>query len=210
MKNFQWTIVAVLLLASEVIILTGCDAYQKREQLEAVARDWCYTIRASQVIPVYPLTEDVQPGDVFLVQLPIERQQELYKKKGFLPLDYHIGRLDPAYVDFYGHSFFDRSQPPLLPRDWIRPSGTVKSWDPAPNASFPSYSFSVKRGAGMNVAFPVQGIPIGLSLIGSDAADGSVSISEAHTLGVDIISLYDQLKVWAKDHRDFPRRVCAC
>jgi hypothetical protein len=31
------------------------------------------TIRASQVVPVYPLTEDLQPGEVFLVQLPVGR-----------------------------------------------------------------------------------------------------------------------------------------
>ena len=44
------------------------------------------TIRGSQVIPVYPLTEDIQPGDVFLVQLPIDQQQKLYQQNGFLPL----------------------------------------------------------------------------------------------------------------------------
>jgi hypothetical protein len=44
--------------------LSGCSYEQ---QVRNVARDWCMTIRASQVIPVYPLTEDLQPGDIFLV-----------------------------------------------------------------------------------------------------------------------------------------------
>ena len=41
------------------------------------------TIRGSQVIPVYPLTEDLQPGDIFLVQVPIDQQQKLYEEERF-------------------------------------------------------------------------------------------------------------------------------
>lgn len=74
-------------------IASGCAQDMKRESLEAVAKDWCMTIRASRVIPVYPLTEDLQPGDIFLVQLPVKRQHEIYEQKGFLPLDNHLHRL---------------------------------------------------------------------------------------------------------------------
>jgi len=51
-----------------VCIPVSCASWERQHQLERVAKDWCLTIRASQVIPVYPLTEDLQPGDVFLVQ----------------------------------------------------------------------------------------------------------------------------------------------
>ena len=61
-------------------------------------------IRASQVIPVYPLTEDLQPGDVLLVRTPIEEQAKLYKKKGFLPLDQHLVRL---YTKGSTNDFYD-------------------------------------------------------------------------------------------------------
>lgn len=89
---------AVILLATQLL---GCS-YQ--QQLEEVAKNWCMTIRASQVIPVYPLTEDLEPGDVFLVQIPVPRQAEQYKQKGFLPLDMHMVRLDiprKEFLEFY-------------------------------------------------------------------------------------------------------------
>src|SRR4051812_41615507 len=70
-----------LLLAAAM--LTGC-ATQKMsgDQLARIAKDWSLSIRASQVIPVYPLTEDLQPGDVFLVQTPIKRAGEDLSRQG--------------------------------------------------------------------------------------------------------------------------------
>ena len=70
----------------------SCTSWERQHQLERVAKDWCLTIRASQVIPVYPLTEDLQPGDVFLVQTPVKKQVEVYEKRGFLPLEQMLVR----------------------------------------------------------------------------------------------------------------------
>jgi hypothetical protein len=189
-----------------LVALSGC-ATSKQAQLEAVARDWAMVIRASQVIPVYPLTEDLQPGDVFLVQVPVDQQQAVYKKKGFLPLDNHIYRLDPkGYNEFYGHSFLTTSTNLTLPQAWTHPTATnMAPWQPAPRAAFPTYSFSVKHGAGINLAVPVQGVPVGLSLLGSDAASGTIAIRQAATLGVDTLSLYRDLQQWAATHADFLR-----
>src|SRR5713226_803856 len=95
----------ILTLFLATTLFTGCCA-TKKCQLEHIARDWCMTIRGSQVIPVYPLTEDIQPGDIFLVQVPIDKQQQLYKLNGFLALDNHLDRLNPTGYDrFYDHSF---------------------------------------------------------------------------------------------------------
>ncbi|MCA9283803.1 MAG: hypothetical protein KDA22_01210, partial [Phycisphaerales bacterium] len=203
------TVPLVAAFAIGMALLVGGCGIDKQSQLEAVARDWCYTIRASQVIPVYPLTEDLQPGDVFLVQVPVERQQELYQANGFLPLDYHIARLQPfAYGDFYSHSFVDpppagaEPMDPRLPRNWMRPA-SGDPWTPAPNAAFPTYSFSVQRGAGLNLAVPVYGVPVGLSLLGSDSATGTILIGKSHTYGVDTVSLYRQLQEWAQANRGF-------
>jgi hypothetical protein len=195
-----------------VIAAAGCASTEK--QIQKVAKDWCMTVRGSQVIPVYPLTEDAQPGDVFLVQVPVDRQQEIYKRKGFLPLDNHIARIDPSgYADFYDHSFLGSNATNILPRDWIRPGGpglyrgtngtNTLSWQAAPHAAFPSYSFSVRNGAGLSLAVPVSGVPVGLSLLASDAASGSLQISDSRTLGVDTISLYRQLRNWASTNSDF-------
>ena len=79
-------------LALIVVATVGCTSPQK--EMEQVAKDWCLTIRASQVLPVYPLTEDLQPGDVFVVPKPLSQQTSVYKQKGFLPLDQLVTRLD--------------------------------------------------------------------------------------------------------------------
>jgi len=63
------------------MLFGGCATHKMSgDQLARVAKDWSLSIRASQVIPVYPLTEDLQPGDVFLVQTPIEDQVKARKE----------------------------------------------------------------------------------------------------------------------------------
>jgi hypothetical protein len=190
---------AIAVLAS---VCGGCASSET--QVQKAAKEWCMTIRGSQVIPVYPLTEDIQPGDIFLVQVPIDKQQQLYKLNGFLALDNHLGRMNPTGYDrFYDHSFFVKGETNELPRNWIRPTGTNQSWQLAPHVAFPSYSFTVRNGAGMNLAVPVQGVPVGLSLMASDAASGTIEIKDAYTMGVDTISLYRQLEDWAEANADF-------
>lgn len=193
-----------LVLAAVSALLAGCGM-SRNDQLEAVARDWCMTIRASQIIPVYPLTEDVQPGDIYLVQVPVDQQQSLYKRRGFLALDNHLARLHPTgYAAFYDHSFLadEADRDKGLPAQWVRPDGDRKYWEPAPNAAFPSYSFATSNGAGFNLALPISGVPVGLSLMGAQSANGSITIGKTHTLGVDITSLHQQLRQWARDHRE--------
>lgn len=190
----------ILMMLTIIAIFSGCSTLSRQSELEHVAKDWSMTIRASQIIPVYPLTEDLQPGDIFLVQVPIDRQQEIYAQKGFLPLDNMICRVDPqGYKDFYRNSFFTGSDL-ILPKDWL----TVNpAWSLAPTAKFPTYSFSVKRGGGFNLAVPVQGVPIGLSLLGGDAAYGSIVIADAKTYGVDVISLEKDVRDWARKNQEF-------
>ena len=196
-----------LILLAAVIFLSGCSTWLRNKELTKVAKDWCMVIRASQVIPVYPLTEDLQVGDIFLVERTVKNQHKAYKKRGFLPLDNLIARLHPTgYDPFYSHSFFDvdangRSNA-ILPKDWLKP-GEETSWGPAPGAAFPTYSFSVKSGGGINVALPVQGVPVAMSLMGADAAEGTVTIGEAKTYGIDSISLYDDILKWELDEHDF-------
>jgi hypothetical protein len=186
-------------------LFCGCCS-SKQCQLERIAKDWCMTIRASQVIPVYPLTEDIQPGDLFLVQTPIDEEQKIYEKKGFLPLDQLVARLNPeGYTNFYGHSFLTGTGGVVvLPHDWAHPGNSnVLSWQPAPHAAFPTYSFSVRHGEGINLAVPVDGVPVGLSLLNSDAASGTVTIDNSQTLGVDTVSLWRELQDWALNNQDF-------
>ena len=198
----------VLGVACVPLFGTGCTT-SKEAQLEAVAKEWSMVIRASQVLPIYPLTEDIQPGDVFLVQMPIDQQHAIYQQRGFLPFDNHLWRLQPTgYKALYERSFEvgdpSATPPTTLPKRWMKP-GTDKAiaWAEAPQAGFPTYSFSVKRGAGFAAALPVQGVPIGLSLLGTDTADGSVTIDKARTYGVDTVTLYEQVTEWAAQKEGF-------
>src|SRR6185503_20178007 len=96
--------VCLVVVAALGGLLCGC-AQSRQTQLEKVAKDWCMVIRASQVIPVYPLSEDILPGDVYLVTTTADAQHNEYKKKGFLALDNMIARLNPnGFKDYYSRS----------------------------------------------------------------------------------------------------------
>lgn len=180
--------------------LAACGSTAAR-QLQDVAKDWSLVVRASQVIPVYPLTEDLQPGDLFLVQLTADRQQDLYDDQGFLPLDNHLDRIHPeGYEQFYAGAFGEDFVSGL-PGSQQRPA-EGRGWQDAPRSGFPSYSFSVRRGGGLDLALPVHGVPVGLALLGARAAEGTVSLQEARTLGVDTVSLYRQVRDWARANRE--------
>lgn len=202
----------LLIVVSQI---AGCASYQKQKELEKVAKDWCLTIRASQVIPVYPLTEDLEPGDIFLVQTPIPKQAEEYKKRGFLPLDQHMTRISKLdyqtfYKKFYGinthtdtphhwqrlYSAPDANSDPNIydPNKHLLPT----HWHEAPRAAFPSYTFKVNSTVGFQAALPIKGIPVGLSMIQAEKATGSVIISDAYTYGIPFDELSTRVYVWAR------------
>ena len=121
-------------------LVSGCGTTkQSAHQLERVAKDWCLSVRASQIIPVYPLTEDVEPGDVFLVQTPYEDQIKVYESKGFLPLENLVTRLHPqVYSEFYSKGYGITGTGIIPPRLWQfppppgygRPGGRLSSSAP--------------------------------------------------------------------------------
>ena len=184
-------------------LILGCAAGP-----EDVAKDWCKSIRAEQVIPVYPLTEDLVPGDVFLAQRSVANQQADYNAKGFLPLDDHQHRLNPiVYSDMYFDGYWKdiysavpharpatRTSATTIP---TQPSDEYLTEIPAPRAAFPSYSFTLSRGGGLGLAVPVDGVPIGFNYLGADKATASVTLLDAHTYAADSYDLYNQLKDWA-------------
>lgn len=196
---------AVLVL----LLLSGCTGQLRNKQLENVAKDWSYVIRASQVIPVYPLTEDLQPGDILLVSTPIDEQQKNYEKKGFLPLDQLLKRLNPTeYSSFYSGRY-DTDSAKIPPAKWQEMvsfnNHTTHQWIKAPHASFPSYNFAVDSGGGVNLAIPIQGVPVALGLMKTGKASGSVTISNAYTFGLDNVTLLNLVNAWGKDNRQLLR-----
>lgn len=184
------------------MVLMGCGSSLRNGQLKRVAKDWALTIRASQVIPVYPLTEDLQPGDVLLVSTPVQEQAAIYEERGFLPLDQHLVRLAAAdYPAFYGGRYgIDPGQTP--PGRWQSFQTPGKhAWDLAPHAGFPSYSFSIEAGSGMSLALPIQGVPIALGVMNTNKASGHVTIADAYTYGLDNADLYRMVHSWADANR---------
>jgi len=166
-------------------------------QLARNAKDWALLIRASQIIPVYPLTEDIQPGDVFIVRTSIEEQIKVYESSGFLPMDNLLVRLPlTTYSQFYAglYNTETNAQPPGI---WQTFDGSTNNWASAPRAAFPSYAFTIKKGIGLNLAVPIQGVPIALSIMGSSYAHGEVAISDSYTYGMDIYSAQAVVIDWA-------------
>jgi hypothetical protein len=180
-------------MAIAAVILSGCMTESK--QLESVNKDWNRLIRASHIYPIYPLSEDLEPGDLFFVSAEIEDLAP-WSTPGYIKLDHQVGRLTPKnYSRFYDNSFGTGNNP--LPRFWIKDN----SWSNAPLAGFPSYSFAVKQGGGANVSLPIQGIPVGLALMGAKSASGHVTIADAHTYGVDEFTLQDQVEQFVVENR---------
>ncbi|HEX7808846.1 MAG TPA: hypothetical protein VF608_08980 [Thermoanaerobaculia bacterium] len=192
------------------VLCLACRSLDKKKanELSRVAKDWCLTIRASQVLPAYPLTEDLQVGDIFLVSTPLEEEVKNLEKDGFLPLDNVIARLQPTgWQQFYNgaYSVTDES---TLPKQWQFPTpaptaAPFTQWSVAPGAAFPSYTFQIKAGSGASLAIPIQSVPVGLSLLQTADAYGTVNISGASTYGLPITTLAPQIETWAVANQDF-------
>ena len=188
------TFLHLLLFGAIVAALAGCSMTEK-SQLANINKDWNRLIRASHIYPIYPLSEDLEPGDIFFVPTDIEDVSG-WDTSGYIKLDHQIGRLYPAkYGEFYRHSFITGTNE--LPYFWMKDN----SWTNAPLAAFPSYSFAVKQGGGANVSLPIQGVPIALGLMGAKSASGHVTIADAHTYGVDEITLQNQVEDFVTKHR---------
>lgn len=205
LKTFLKTI--LLLVVWTISTASSCTSQLRNEQLEQAAKDWALVIRASQVIPVYPLSEDLQPGDVLLVSTPIENQVALYKEKGFLPLDQHLVRLySPEFKNFY-NSRYGITDATIPPAQWQTPTDTENhNWKLAPRAAFPTYQFTANTGGGLNLAIPIHGVPFALGLMNSGKASGTVTISDAFTFGLDNVRLTDLVQAWGRGNRQLLSR----
>jgi hypothetical protein len=210
----------VLVISASVV---GCAGTMRDQGLEGVAKEWSKAIRASQVIPVYPLSEDIQVGDVYIVDVPSGQEQELWRSKGYLPLPQLFTRLDipPAvYVaDMYRGGAYGVDGSTGLPLAYQKGSSEQKPSDPttipsggnetqprparrplqnwqklAPQASFPSYSVKVGSSSGGSLGLPIQGIPVALGLLNSQSAVASVSMQECYTYGLPNLVVLNQIR----------------
>jgi len=113
------------------LALSRCSFLARKDRnniLEDVAKDWSLTIRASQIIPIYPMSEDIQPGDLFLVLQTADDQHKTYTQGRFLRLDTRLGRVSPTgYGEFYADSFFNSGEEGPLTRRWLKPTNAQKN-----------------------------------------------------------------------------------
>ncbi|HEX2832072.1 MAG TPA: hypothetical protein VHW00_03605 [Thermoanaerobaculia bacterium] len=205
--------VRFLVVLAMFLCLASCRTLEKSKakQLSRVAKDWCLTIRASQVLPAYPLTEDLQVGDVFLVSTPLEEEVHDLEEDGFLPLDNVIARLQPTGWQQFYNGAYSVTDTSTLPKQWQFPtpaptSAPFTQWSVAPGAAFPSYTFQIKSGSGASLAIPIQSVPVGLTLLQTADAYGTVNIASASTYGLPITTLTPQIEAWALANQDFLRQ----
>ncbi|MFZ2278329.1 MAG: hypothetical protein WAW39_11040 [Prosthecobacter sp.] len=129
------------------------ERLNKQRDLERVARDWCLAIRASQVIPVYPLDEDVQVGDVFVVDTPIDKLKKYWNSRGYLPIDHRFGRFQPTgYSKYYLGQAYGVTEKSVLPAMW-QSSRTPDKWVSEPSA-FPT--IPVQKAGETDAAFKTR------------------------------------------------------
>lgn len=209
-----WPPVQTLVAGVALLTLAACCGVPPYEhELQRIAKDWCLTIRASQVIPVYPLTEDLRPGDVFVVQLPIQAQHKEYADKGFLRLDQHLTRLPhldsqqaSRFASFYRKAYGipDKADTPIHWREASAPN--THGWAAAPRAAFPSYTVEVASKGAFGAAFPIQSIPLAVNALDARSARASVSLEKALTYGLDEASLYVAAQAWIEKNPDLVAR----
>ncbi len=115
-------VLLLLAVALASASMTGCARQRVDRQLGTVAKEWSKTIRASQVIPIYPLSEDLQPGDCFVVEVPTEDEVQLWEREGFLPLVHHVARLNvtPYSKTYRNEAYGVKKGAPQPPTLWQR------------------------------------------------------------------------------------------
>lgn len=178
--------------------LTSCSNRPPQTELQRVAKDWSMTVRASQVMPIYPLEEDLRPGDVYLSTNSIDSDVQSWNRQGFLPLVNRYARIPIASTEY--DTFFENASGMLPPPSFAR----------HPKAAFPSYSFSVDRRGALGLAIPLSSVPVALSLSGARSATGSVVLSGASTLGLPDMVMDEIVQGWAKANKEALKKMDPC
>ncbi|MCI8211971.1 hypothetical protein AUC61_20775 [Pseudomonas sp. S25] len=171
-------------LAANSLVMAACQSKLPQQHLEQVAKDWSMTVRAAQVMPIYPLEEYILPGDLYLSHQSVDAEIETWKEKGFLPLvnrDNYIPISTTYYDEYYSRAASEN-----------RPS-----FAHPPAAAFPSYSFTVDSRGSAGFALPLASVPIALSAAGAQSATGSVVLKGATSLGLPNQKMDEIVQAWA-------------
>ena len=196
--NFGNLMSGLRTLVCLLVCCSGCAVLDSTEQ-ETMAKRWCLNIRASQIIPVYPLTADLRPGDLFVVPYTVDSEVRMYQGRGFMPLTGLIGRVSPdGYQKFYPDRYGQKDV------GW--PFSTMgPSTQPAcPRVAFPTYSFKAERQDGIDLAVPVEGVALGLDVLNARKAMTTIEISGGYTYGLDETTLRQEVRKWLREQQGYP------
>lgn len=172
-----------------LIAFTGCQTTSVPQSgLERVAKDWAMTIRAGQVFPIFPMEEDIRPGDVYLVDKSMKEEIQIWKEKGFLPLTNRYDRIhidNSIYRKYYNQAFTDTDQA-TFHRKFL--------------AAIPSYSFSSDTRGGLGVSIPISSVPVALSLSGAKSVNGTIVFSNVTSYGLPDRAVEQVTISWLKNN----------
>jgi len=67
----------------------------------------------------------------------------------------------------------------------------------------------VSRSGGLSLAVPVQSVPVGLNLLDTRSANGTITLKDAYTYGLPSRLLHDAVLAWSLGSRDFLRQFAS-
>ena len=133
----------MVVVATLCLFLSSCGHHVPQSSLEYVAKDWCLTIRASQVMPLYPLEEDIRPGDVYLITSSVESDIKSWQEKGFLPMINRYDRIPIPRADY------DRFY-----KEGFKPKPTARHFPGLRQRLSPVTAFRLTSAAASGLRFP--------------------------------------------------------
>lgn len=179
------------------LLTASCGLMTPKNSLERVAKDWSMTVRASQVMPIFPLDEDLRPGDVYISHNDITAEIETWESKGFLPL-----------VNRYDRIPINKSEYDTLYANGFSETGGA-SFYRAPGTAFPSYTFSVDKRGSLGLALPLNSVPVALAAGGAQGATGSAVFKGASNQGLNDKEMGRIIGRWAATNRNHLGAIAA-
>lgn len=177
-----------ILLSIVFISVAGCVPKAPQSNLESVAKNWSMTIRAGQIFPVFPLEEDIRPGDVYLADMSSDDEVETWTEEGFLPLTNRYDRIkipSSVYRKIYDHEFTANDKVSFHRRF---------------QAAIPSYSFSLDRRGGLGASLPISSVPVAFALAGAQSANGTIVFTNATSYGLPDRVIKDEAMKWLENN----------
>jgi hypothetical protein len=187
------------ILVPGIFLLSGCQSAPPDSSF--VAKQWSESIGSLNISPVYPPTEDLQVGDVFIALegAPLEKGSDYLARAAFLDHVDVTGKLNELYKSRFS---FPETADPVQGKIWkqneakqdvFKPPATITR---LPLVAFPGFTVVKVRSAQLNASYPVQAFQFLFGASYSDDASVTISIPAAETYGIGIYDAAQILTGW--------------